>query len=239
MDTKRETASQADPRNLVAASPLFKTGNPADADAVLARMRKLAFGAGQVIFSAGDEGDLVYLVLEGRIKLSIITEEGRELSVAHAGPGDVFGEIAALDGGARTTYATALAPTKAMGITKGDLAQLLAKTPGLALAAARFLCHRLRATDAKLEGLALHSLEVRLARFLISEAETRQPETALAQRDLDLPFSQSDLALLIGASRPKVNAALAELESAGAIGRKGQRLVLNMAQLRLCAAIAG
>src|SRR5690554_2189391 len=84
---------------------------------VAKQMRETAFGAGQSIFARGDSGKEVYLVLDGRVRLSVLSSEGRELTFSHAGPGDVFGEIAALDGGLRTADATAVTPVKAMTLS--------------------------------------------------------------------------------------------------------------------------
>ena len=72
------------------------------------QMREASFSAGQSIFARGDAGTEVYLVLDGRVRLSVLSSEGRELSFTHAARGDVFGEIAALDGGVRTADATAV-----------------------------------------------------------------------------------------------------------------------------------
>jgi CRP/FNR family cyclic AMP-dependent transcriptional regulator len=73
-------------------------------------MREASFQAGQAIFARGDSGTDIYLVTEGRVRLSVLSAEGRELSFSYAGPGDLFGEIAALDGGGRTADATPLGP---------------------------------------------------------------------------------------------------------------------------------
>ena len=80
----------------------------ADRKAVAREMRPEAYDAGQVMYSRGDPGRDVYLVTAGRVRLSVLTVEGRELSFSHAEAGAVFGEIAALDGGARTADATAV-----------------------------------------------------------------------------------------------------------------------------------
>ena len=93
---------------LLGKTALFGSLAETDRAAIAGRMRRVQFEPDQMIFSRGDPGREIYLVLEGRIRLSILSSDGRELSFAHAGPGSVFGEIATLDGGERTAGATAI-----------------------------------------------------------------------------------------------------------------------------------
>jgi CRP/FNR family cyclic AMP-dependent transcriptional regulator len=97
----------------------------------------------------------------------------------------------------------------------------------VAQAAIRFLCTRLRETDQRLEAIALHRIEVRLARLLLSALRLQEPASAGQNVALDLGMSQGELALLIGASRPKVNIALTLLQDMGAITRNGSKLSCN------------
>src|SRR5262245_25488575 len=106
-------------------SALFGPLNEAERAASAARMRRSEFEPGQVGFWRGDPGRQVYLVLAGRIRLSVLTTDGRELAFAHAGPSDVFGEIAALDGGERTADATAISRVQAAILPQQALLQLI------------------------------------------------------------------------------------------------------------------
>jgi CRP-like cAMP-binding protein len=187
-------------------------------------MRRVDFTPDQMIFSRGDPGREIYLVLEGRIRLSILSSDGRELSFAHAGPGSVFGEIATLDGGERTAGATAISKVQAMALPQRAMLDLIENNPKVATAAIRFLCTRLRETDQRLEAIALHRIEVRLARLMLSALKLQSPVAEGKNVPLDLGMSQGELALLIGASRPKVNIALTMLEDMGAITRSGAKL---------------
>jgi CRP/FNR family cyclic AMP-dependent transcriptional regulator len=196
------------------------------------QMREASFGAGQVIFARGDTGKDVYLVLDGRVRLSVLSSEGRELTFSHAGPGDVFGEIAALDGGVRTADATAVSPVKAMTLSHLTLRRLLETSPAFAAAATAFLCSRIRETDLQLEGVALHRIEVRLARFLLGLVRQREGSGRSGREKIDLGMSQGELALLLGASRPKVNAALTMLEDMGAIERQDSMIDCDITELR-------
>jgi CRP/FNR family transcriptional regulator, cyclic AMP receptor protein len=212
---------------LLGKTALFGTLADADRAAIAGRMRRVQFDGDQMIFSRGDPGRDIYLVLEGRIRLSILSSDGRELSFAHAGPGSIFGEIATLDGGERTAGATAISRVTAMALPQRAMMELIENNPKVALAAIRFLCTRLRETDQRLEAIALHRIEVRLARLLLSALKLQSPSAEGEEVPLDLGMSQGELALLIGASRPKVNIALTMLGDMGAISRKGSKLLCN------------
>jgi len=212
---------------LLAKSALFGSLAEPDLAAIAARMRRVDFEPDQMIFSRGDAGREMYLVLAGRIRLSILSSDGRELSFAHAGPGNIFGEIATLDGGERTANATAISRVQTMALPQRAVLELIENNPKVAQAAIRFLCTRLRETDQRLEAIALHRIEVRLARLMLSALRLEAPTSTGEKVPLDLGMSQGELALLIGASRPKVNIALTLLEDMGAITRAGSKLTCN------------
>jgi CRP/FNR family transcriptional regulator, cyclic AMP receptor protein len=219
--------AKSDLLTLLAKTPLFQVLPPTELAIVADRMRPVDFGTGQMIFSRGDSGRDIYLVLAGRVRLSILTAEGRELSLAHATAGQIFGEIAALDGKARTADATAISIVQAMILPQSALKGLIETQPRVASAFITFLCARLRETDDKLEAIALHPIETRLARLLLSALTLQSPGQSGEAIALNLGMSQSELALLIGASRPKVNTALTLLEDQGAFTREGARMLCN------------
>jgi CRP/FNR family transcriptional regulator, cyclic AMP receptor protein len=203
--------------------------------AVAQRMHAAGFEPGQTIFTRGDAGLDVYLVVKGRVRLSVFSLDGRLLSFKHADAGDIFGEIAALDGGPRTADAIALTRVEAMTLAQEQLNKLIATNARVARAAIACLCRRLRDTSEQVEAIALHSVEVRLARYLLTRLKLREGGEP-PDGSLDLGMSQSELASLIGASRQKVNAALALLEGAGTIKRARGRVACNPAKLAQIAA---
>jgi CRP/FNR family transcriptional regulator, cyclic AMP receptor protein len=192
--------------------------------AIATRMRPIDFEAEQVVFARGDAGRQIYLVLAGRIRLSVLTSDGRELAFAHAGPSDIFGEIAALDGGERTADATAISRVQAAILPQQTLLEFIASNPRLAAATISFLCFRLRETDLRLEAIALHRIEVRLARLFLSVLHSVSPAVTGSTIPLALGVSQNELSLLIGASRSKTNKGLKFLEDIHAIRREGTNL---------------
>jgi CRP-like cAMP-binding protein len=209
-------------------APMFGTLDAAGRDAVAQELRETVFEPGQAIFSRGDPGNEMYLVARGRVRLSVLTNDGRELSFAHVEPPSIFGELAVFDGRPRSADATAVNKVVALSLSKAAFTRLLRQKPEVGEAAIRFLSGRLRDADEQLEAIALHPIEARLARFFLAAARQKDPEAKSGKVNVSLPISQSELALLVGASRPKVNAALALLESEGAIERRGAIVVCDI-----------
>lgn len=223
--------SRTDVVELLARTPLFGGLDGPSRQAIAQELREASFDPGQIIFSRGDAGTDLHVVAKGRVRLSVLTSDGRELSFAHAEPPSIFGEIAVFDGRPRSADATAVSKVETLMLSKAAFSRLLASHPSVSEAAIRFLSARLRYADEQLEAIALHSIEARLARFFLSTARQKDTSGKSEKITFPLPISQSELALLVGASRPKVNAALGLLESDGAIERKGQLIVCDIEAL--------
>jgi len=214
--------------DLLAKTTFFGPLCAEDREAAALYMRPAAFSAGQVIFLRDEEPRDLFVVQKGRVRLSILSGEGRELSLSHATEGEVFGEIAVLDGGLRTANATALTDVDALALSRSDLLTLIEARPGIAKAAITFLCGRLRTTDSMMEAIALYPIEVRLARFLLSAVKLQSPAAPGKFCRLRLNMSQGEIAMLLGASRPKVNRALAVLQDAEAVRRDGAAFICDL-----------
>ncbi len=185
--------------------------------------REQSLTPGQELFQRGDPGDRLYVVARGRLRIAVNSSEGRELSVRFAGPGAMLGEIAVIDGGARTADVTAVNAVQVIGIAAADFNRLWAEHPALARAVMRSLCERVRDTTEQLETIALYPVEIRLARFLLVSIGDQRPEPG-KRLPVELGLSQGELAQLLGASRPKVNVAFGKLEQAGALRRTQDRI---------------
>ncbi|MGQ0671535.1 MAG: Crp/Fnr family transcriptional regulator [Hyphomicrobium sp.] len=223
-------ASVTEIADLLQAAPIFAEMSAEDRAFIAKQMREVSVAPGQMLFARGDAGRSIYLVLQGRVRLSVVSSDGRELSYLHAGRGQLFGEIAAIDGGERTTDAKAVSQVRLMQLDAPALMRFFETNPAFALACCRFLCRRLRGTNTTLESVALHPIEVRVARYLLSQVK-RNSGPAPAQVRLTGLLSQSELALLIGASRPRVNLAMQLLEDMGAIQRDGDGTVCMLKEL--------
>ena len=219
---------------LVRGTELFKGLTAGDQALCAGNFRKLRFDKGQILFGRGDAGTHLHLVADGQIRLAIGTVDGRELSFQIAVAGDLIGEIAVLDGSPRSAEATALTPVTAYALERNAFRASWTAHPNISNAIIAFLCQRLRDASDRLEGVLLYPMEVRLARFLLVALGDREAPPG-RRVPLELGYSQSELAMLLGASRPKVNSALGALEDSGAIGRTADRLFCDPAKLALIA----
>jgi CRP/FNR family transcriptional regulator, cyclic AMP receptor protein len=219
---------------LLAGTELFKNLSAEDQAVCAGKFREQRFNKGQILFGRGDVGTHLYLVAEGQVRLAIATVDGRELSFQIAVAGDLIGEIAVLDGGPRSAEATALTPVLTYVLERNTFRDLWSAHANISSAVITFLCWRLRDASDRLESIALYPMEVRLARFLLVALGDRQAPPG-RRVPLELGFTQGELAMLLGASRPKINAALGMLENAGAIGRTSDRLFCDPAKLALIA----
>lgn len=216
--------------SLLANTELFGKLESSTVEQVANRLHTVQFKRGQTIYARGDAGNALYLIKSGQIRFSVVSGDGRELSVRVARAGEIIGEVAVLDRQPRTATAVALSAVTAHSLSRTDLDRLLLQEPQLARNAIDFLCHRLRDTTDQLESIALYPIEVRLARFLLIALKGESGQGG-KRVPLELGFSQGELAQLLGASRPKVNLALGFLEEAGAIGRTSDRLFCDPAIL--------
>ena len=215
---------------MLAASSLFGTCTPEAIEDCAARFRPQTLQKREMLFARGDPANHIYLVSEGLVRLAIATSEGRELSFQIVGSGELFGEIGVLDGRDRSAEAVALEATVAYRLEKSDFTRLRSAHPSVTESVILFLCARLRVVSDRLETIALYPLEARLARFLVLSLRGRE-EAPGKRVPLELAYSQTELAQLLGASRPKLNAALGELERVGAVKRTSDRLFCDRAKL--------
>jgi CRP/FNR family cyclic AMP-dependent transcriptional regulator len=185
--------------------------------AAIATLRK--WPAGTVIFQRGDEGNYLIALVSGRIKLSLITPQGKELSLRQLEPGSILGEMAILDGQPRSADATAAVATEGYVISKRDFIDMLTRNPSAAQAIIHYLCTKLRETTEQLETIALYDLDARVARFFLATLRSIHGEELPDSANLQLSLSQTEIAGILGASRPKINRSILALEEAGAIRR--------------------
>ena len=241
---KPATASNKHVAARLAETALFGPLGPDQLARAAAAMQERSFKPGEVIFCRGGAGRELFLVLEGRVRISINSPDGRALAFNHACKGEIFGEVAVLDGGARSADATALTRVRAAAMSRATLNRIVGTSLPVAQAAIALLCRKLRATSEQLEEVALSPIEKRLARFLLHTLRVRAGDQPGGQgmpdrTPLDLGMSQGELALLIGTSRPTVNTALSLLEKERAIKRVGQKLQCDVDRLTQIAEAIG
>jgi CRP-like cAMP-binding protein len=175
------------------------------------------------------------LVTEGRIKLSLLTSQGKELSLRHLEPGTLLGEIAVIDDEPRSADATASIATEGYVIGKSEFMSFITRNPEAAEAVMRYLCKRLRDTTEQLETIALYDLDSRVARFFLATLRSIHGEDLPDEASLHVALSQTEIAGILGASRPKINRSILSLEEAGAIKRQGNVIFCTIARLEALA----
>ena len=214
---------------------LFK----AFSDDALVQLDRIAtersWGSGEMLFQRGDDSDYMVVVTKGRIKLSLLTLAGRELTLRHAEVGETLGEMALLDGGVRSADATAAVASAGLVLQRAPFHRLLDAFPDASRSLVNYISRRLRDTTEQLESIALFEIEARLARFLIVSVRHHFGGDIPPSPHLRPDLNQSELAAMLGGSRPKVNRALHTLEQSGAIKRNGAIVRCDMARLELIA----
>lgn len=188
--------------------------------------------AGQTLFLRDDRDDRFIALISGQVRLSLLSPQGRELVIKILGPWEVLGELALLDGLPRSVDALALEETTAIVFNRERFLGVCAVRPDLPLALARHLSGLLRATNFQMESIALYDLQTRLIRFLLVALGQLHGPNPPNPASIGLGLSQSDLAAVLGASRPRVNNALQDLIAIGALRREGANLICDIPQLK-------
>src|SRR5437899_3792975 len=214
-----------DARRQLANCVLFRGLVTGERDAVVGRARMRHFAAGETVFLMGSPGGSMMAVLSGTVRISIPSQEGREIVLAILQKGEVFGEIALLDGKERTADARAMTASDLAILERRDVFAFLERQPNAWPRLVEVLCERLRATDQHIAEVALLQLPVRLAKALLRIADAEAP-AALGQPAVKLQLSQRELGNLVGAARETVNKCLREWQRSGLVRIEGTSITI-------------
>lgn len=214
------SVSRAARLRLVADGPLFRGFAAGELERLVDQLVERRFSAGQMVFARGEPGSHLFVVAQGRVRLSMVSAQGREALIALLGPGEVFGELALLDGGARSMDATAAKDCVLLALDRRAFLALLETAPEVRWHLLRLLCERLRDANDRLERTLFLPVAARLARLLVTLAEHDREGRVAA-------LSQADLGRLIGASRERVSLQLSSWRAAGLLARDGRALVIR------------
>jgi len=184
------------------------------------------FLAGEVVFREGDESNTCYIVRSGRARAIREHTDGRSITLANFGPGDIFGELAMFDNERRSATIEAVDDTEAIAILGGDMRRLLREHPDIAVKLVAALGRRLRETNERLARQSFQTVQSRVAAVLAQLVATAQAEGA-AGGDVLITSTQADLAQLAGSSRESASRFLAVLERAGIISQGRGKLVVH------------
>lgn len=185
--------------------PLFRDVSAADLAMLAGAVRSRRFRRGEVVFHQGDPGDALYVVVEGRVKITLPSDTGDEAILATLRPGDFFGELSLLDGAPRSATAVALDPTETLVLGRDRVRDLIDRVPSFRDALLTAITHELRRITYHVEELHFLDIAGRLAARLARLA--RESGTPLEDGSirLDGPLTQGNLAAMIGATRQSVN----------------------------------
>jgi len=195
---------------------LFAGFSDADLDEILAGGLVRSLKPKHVLFLEGDTGDAAFIVLEGRVQVSVNSLEGRRVILSVAGPGDLFGEIAMLDGGPRTAAAMTLDHVKLLQLDRDAIMPALERNPVAMAKILRLLCARLRTTNQMIEEILFHSGASRLARAILRLLDADGVPEGDGWR-LPQRLPQSTLGAHAGLQRESVSRQMRAWESAGVL----------------------
>ena len=207
MPPTKPTLPVLDKLGILRAHPLFRDLESRIIEQLAAYAVTQRAKAGTYLFRKGDSGSSLYAVCSGSVKIAVPSEQGKDAVFNVITPGEIFGEIALLDGGERTADAVALQDSEFMIIERRNFIPLVRSHPDLALKLIEVLCSRLRRTSEQVEDVVFLGLSARLAKALLRLNE-RSPASARAK----IPITQREISQLIGMSRESTNKQLREWE---------------------------
>jgi CRP/FNR family transcriptional regulator len=185
-----------------------------------------SFGAGETVFREGDSGDTCYIVRTGQTRAIREHSDGRSITLATFGPGEIFGELSMFDDERRSATIEAIEDTEAVAILGTDMRRLLRAHPDIAVKLLGSLSRRLRDTNERLARQSFQTVQSRVASVLADMVATARSQGA-GESDVLITATQSDLAQLAGSSRESASRFLAVLERAGVITQGRGRLIVH------------
>ena len=207
--------------------PFFAGLDQPALERVAAGTRTRRFRRGEIVFHAGDPGDALFIIVSGEVKIALPSEEGDEAILATLGPGDVFGELALLDGAPRSATASALVATEAVVLPRDRFRELIATEPAVRDTLLASLAAELRRLTTHVEELHFLDMTGRLAARIVRlarEADAAGPDGSIRLRHT---LTQAELASMVGCTRQSVNKLLGQFADDGLlrVDREGIRVL--------------
>ncbi|CAB4880650.1 unannotated protein [freshwater metagenome] len=207
--------------DVLAQTEFFADATREELEGILSTATEQSLVRGDVLFHEGDESDALYVVLSGRVAVAIANPiDNRETMVGLMTPGDLFGEMPMLDHGARSANARALEPSTVLAIPYVGIVSMFNANPALLWGVTRLLAGRLRETNEALADSVFLDVTGRTAKRLLELADGRD--------SFLLPVTQEELAGMVGASRERVNKAIASFIRLGWLDQHDRRYTIKM-----------
>lgn len=219
-------AETTDAGSLLARVPVFEALEPADLERVAQVAVARRFSTQQVIFREGDTSDTCYVVRSGHARAIREHTDGRTITLAHFGPGDIFGELAMFDDERRSATVETLDEVDAVAIAGQDMRRLLREHPDIAVKLVIALGRRMREANERLTRQSFQTVQSRVAGVLGQLVEQAQAEGA-GDGDVLVTVTQADIAQLAGSSRESASRFLAVLERAGVVSQGRGRITVH------------
>jgi CRP-like cAMP-binding protein len=226
------TPTHQEKRQIFERHSLFGKLSASEIDSLISYSRVERYPSGREIFAKGSPGQSLVAVLRGSIKISSLSNEGKEIIFNIISAPEIFGEIAVLDGEERSADATAMTDCELLVLNRRDFLHLLDNRADLCMIMLRILCQRLRQTSEQVEDVMFRHLESRLAKRLLHLAESvglHGPQST----SVELHISQRELGNMAGGSRESVNKILQNWHRQGLIDLgKASVYIRNIETLR-------
>jgi len=205
--------------------PLFSELSDHDLAEITKVAVKQVFRKDNMILIEEEVGSTMFIILEGRVKISRISDEGREVILSILSEGDFFGEMSILDGQARSANVVTLEDSTIMVIHREDFLQMLHDYPQIAINLLKELAHRLRRSDSQIKSLSLQNATGKVASTLLRIADD-SGKIHLGQVEISKLPPQQDLANMAGTSRETISRVLKSLAEQGYVRKEGNKIII-------------
>ena len=204
--------------DFLATVPLFRSLAPAEVSAFSQLAREKSYPKGSVILFEDDPGDSLFVVREGRVKVVLVAEDGREVILGILGAGEHFGELSLIDDKPRSAHVVAMEESSLLVLRRDDFRRRVEQNPSVAWALLMELSRRLRRADEKIGSLVLLDVPGRIARLILDASAEGGSDL------IDKPLTHQTIAHVIGASRETVSRAMREFVEAGWVSTERRRI---------------
>ena len=214
-----------DKLSLLQSVPIFSDLSPSDLNKIAERMIQRTYTKGQMILLEDDLGQTFFVIGGGSVKITRLSDDGREVILAMLGESDFFGEMSLLDGAGRSANVVALEASEVLTLARNDFLEILQEYPKISISLLEELTQRIRKSDQQIESLSLSDVEQRIGITLIRLAEELGTIKHGTVKINDLPYQQ-DIANMAGTSRETVSRTFKLLEEKGLVTREGRTLTI-------------
>ena len=204
--------------------PLFSHVADGDLDQIASHLIERRYPRNTTIVEEGLPGDYMYIIREGRVKVTKLSEDGREKILAFFEPGHFVGDMALLDRAPRSASVKTLTPVRVLALSRADFTGLIRKSPDLSIAVIRELSGRLRAVNDQASALSFQRVKDRTKGLLVRLAKD---EAADAEHVMTPALTHQQIADMIGTSRETVTRVIKDLKTSGWLGQDGKRYVIS------------